>query len=68
MGNSDAPLRNCPDCGAPLVHVREMEMETRFEGGQFVVPFASQIYQCSNHGQFRVFINGKVERFSEPTE
>jgi hypothetical protein len=55
----------CPVCHGPVTHIQDWPDEVSGQGGQIVVSLASAVYECPEHGYYRIFISGahqKVER------
>jgi len=50
----------CPRCDGELTFVRHVDSEIESRGDKIIVPLASGIYECPEHGQWRAFINGSV--------
>ena len=60
------PSHRCPDCDQPLTFVRDLPLddkEIRSNSQGFSVPLASSIYECPEHGQFRIYISGAVKQY-----
>ena len=53
---------NCPSCQRPLTYLRDWPFEERPSApSKFAVALASALYECPEHGQFRIYISGRVE-------
>lgn len=50
----------CPICSSALAYVEEITPVTGGEGNQILVPLASDVYRCAQHGLWRVFMSGDV--------
>lgn len=48
----------CPECKRDIPHIQDWPQESRVEGSQFVVSLASGVYECPDHGYFRIYISG----------
>lgn len=61
---ADRPT-DCPTCSKPMTYVRdvtvdETKSEWRGTASGFSLPLASHIEECPEHGQFRVFVSGRI--------
>lgn len=52
----------CPRCQHTLTYVEDVESEVFAQHGTLTVPLASQIYECPEHGQWRLFASGRIEK------
>lgn len=62
-----SPTQLCPNCGAILEYVKPVrfdEKEMKPVGSdRFTLKLASDIYQCPQHGLWRIYISGAVEPY-----
>ena len=58
MANADL---KCELCSRPLTFVEEVKSQPYGDGRQVIIPLASDIYECPEHGLWRIFISGLRE-------
>ena len=59
MANDDL---KCELCSRPLTFVEEVKSQPYGAGSQVIVPLVSDIYECPEHGRWRIYISGHRER------
>jgi hypothetical protein len=52
----------CPVCKNEIPHIEDWSQEIYGSGSQIVVPLASAVYECSEHGFWRIYISGAFEK------
>jgi hypothetical protein len=52
----------CPECHRPMDLVRDVPLEAPDAGGMINVTLESNIFNCDQHGEFRVYISGVIDR------
>lgn len=60
-----AKEQKCRECGAPLKYVEDVDPEFYGVPGsssKVTVPLASKIYECEQHGLWRIYINDVAEK------
>jgi len=50
------------DCGQTLKFVEDVPFQGRSSGDQFIVKVASAIYECPDHGLWRIGVDGSRQR------
>jgi hypothetical protein len=58
-------VKKCPQCSRTLTYVKDVPFEAHDQGAEIAVRLASSIYQCPDHGPWRIFISGKVVPYEE---
>jgi hypothetical protein len=59
-------VHECPSCRRVLTYVKEGPTEFRSSGDKIIGKLASDIFRCDEHGLFRIYISGAVEKYREP--
>jgi hypothetical protein len=58
----------CPACQRDIPLVQEWPQEGPYgSGSQLVMPLASGVYECPEHGYWRIFISGASEKIERRT-
>jgi hypothetical protein len=52
----------CPRCHHTLTYVEDVKSETFRQLENLTVPLPSQIYECPEHGSWRLFASGRIEK------
>jgi hypothetical protein len=52
----------CPRCDQTLTYVEDVKSEIFGQHEGVTVPLASQIYECPEHGPWRLFASGRIEK------
>jgi hypothetical protein len=52
----------CPRCQHTLRYVEDVKSEIFRQHDNLTVPLASQIYECPEHGPWRLFASGRIEK------
>ena len=62
MRAPEREAQHCPLCGLPLTYIAEGDFGMYGNGTEIIIPLAAEIWECHLHRQFRIYINGKIER------
>ena len=55
--------QKCPTCKRAMKFVKDWPFEERpAPAGKFAAALASTQYECPEHGGFRIYISGRVEK------
>jgi len=58
--------QTCPTCQTVMTYIKETPPEfVRASRRTFSSHVASQIYECPEHGQFRIYVSGRIEPYAE---
>ena len=63
MTEIEGKKQDCPECGKPLRIIEKVPLHARDSGRSHLsTPLASWIYECDEHGRFRIDIAGNAKR------
>jgi len=63
MTEIEGKKQNCPECGKPLRIIEKVPAQVNAAGqSRMSMPVASWIYECDEHGRFRIDISGTTKR------
>jgi hypothetical protein len=62
MAEQPAVEYRCPRCQHTLTHVEDVQPEIYGRHETLTVPLASQIYACPDHGYWRLYVSGRIEK------
>jgi hypothetical protein len=62
-GSTNAEVK-CPRCRRMLTYVEPVKPESygQVRPSSIAVPHESHIYDCSEHGHWRLFVSGRIEK------
>jgi hypothetical protein len=56
----------CPTCQANMKYIKEVPPDfVRASRSTFSGKVPSQIHECPEHGQFRIYVSGRIESYAE---
>jgi hypothetical protein len=56
----------CPKCQAVMKYIKESPPDfVRASRSTFSSNVPSLIYECPEHGQFRIYVSGRIEPYAE---
>jgi hypothetical protein len=53
---------SCPACSKEMTYIKDWPMEGHATSSGFTVKLASFVYECSEHGTWRIYISGAYEK------
>ena len=67
---TDDKAQKCDLCGRPMTFVERPKFEAGSDGGRINVTLASEIWECEEHGLWRIYTSGRRERVTrtQPAE
>jgi hypothetical protein len=58
--------QTCPKCQTIMTFIKEAPPDfVRASRRTFSSQVASLVYECPEHGQFRIFVSGRIEPYTE---
>jgi hypothetical protein len=56
----------CPTCQTVMKYIKEVQPDfVRASRRTFSGKVASSVYECPEHGRFRIYISGRIEPYAE---
>ena len=68
MSTDQTTEYRCPRCQHTLTYVEDVTSEVFGQHGTLTVPLASQIYNCPEHGHWRLYVSGRIEKVDRRRE